>query len=139
LGTATEEKENMRDHTKLQAFQLADALALLTYRMTAAFPRQEMFGLTSQMRRAAVSVPSNIVEGCARETLSDYLRFLWIAYGSTKELEYQASLAQRLGFLQSGAYGEFRELCVRTAKTLNALLCSLRNYRVGTQGPKPKA
>ena len=126
----------MRDHTKLKAFQLADRLALLTYNITAAFPRREMFGLTSQMRRAAVSVPSNIVEGCARETISDYVRFLGIAYGSTKELEYQASLAQRLGFLQSSAYGEFRELCVETAKTLNGLICALRTCSATTHGPR---
>ncbi|MEZ6125799.1 MAG: four helix bundle protein [Planctomycetaceae bacterium] len=56
----------MRDHTKFRAFELADEVALLTYRFTSGFPREEQFGLTSRMRRAAVSVPSNIVEGCGR-------------------------------------------------------------------------
>ena len=71
----------MRDHTKLRAFELADEVAVLVYRMTARFPREELYGLTSQMRRAAVSVPSNIVEGCARDSHADYLRFLNMAFG----------------------------------------------------------
>ena len=57
----------MRDHTKLRAFELADEVAILIYRVTRGFPREEIYGLTSQMRRAAISVASNIVEGCARE------------------------------------------------------------------------
>ena len=63
----------MRDHTKLRAFELADEVAVLVYRVTSGFPREELYGLTSQMRRAAVSVPSNIVEGCARNSQADYL------------------------------------------------------------------
>lgn len=86
----------MRDHTNLRAFDLADRLALLVYKSTASFPREEVFGLTSQMRRGAVSIASNIVEGCARESLADYIRFLDIAYGSAREVEYQVSLARRL-------------------------------------------
>ena len=71
----------MRDHTKLRAFELADEVALLVYKVTAGFPKEEVYGLTSQMRRAAVSVPSNIVEGCVRDSQADYLRFLNIASG----------------------------------------------------------
>jgi len=71
----------MRDHTKLLAFELADEVALLIYRITGSFPKEEVYGLTSQMRRAAVSVPSNIVEGCARDSQTEYLRFLTIAFG----------------------------------------------------------
>ncbi len=96
----------MRDRHKLRAFELADQLALLVYEHTRDFPRSEQFGLTSQMRRAAVSVPSNIVEGCGRESLADYIRFLDIAYGSVRELEYQLSLTHRLGFLKDEALGD---------------------------------
>ena len=90
----------MRDHKKLRAFELADEVALLIYRATKKFPKEEMYGLTSQMRRAAVSVPSNIVEGCARESQVEYLRFLEIAFGSLRELHYQFSLAIRLGYIK---------------------------------------
>jgi four helix bundle protein len=77
----------MRDHTKLRAFELADRLALRVYLKTSAFPRDEQCGLTSQLRRAAVSIASNIVEGCARSSLADYLRFLDMTYGSACELQ----------------------------------------------------
>jgi four helix bundle protein len=114
----------MRDHTKLRAFELADKLALQVYQQTASFPRDEIFGLTSQMRRAAVSAASNIVEGCARHSLADYIRFLDMAYGSVRELEYQISLAERLNYLKHPA--PLRDLSVETAKVLNGLLRALR-------------
>lgn len=114
----------MRDHTKLRAFELADQLALLVYQRTAEFPREEMFGLVSQMRRAAVSGASNIVEGCARNSQADYLRFLDMAYGSIRELEYQISVAHRLGYLRDAA--ELNAVAVETAKVLNGLIRSLR-------------
>ncbi len=79
----------MRDHTKLRAFELADEVAVLIYRITREFPKEEIYGLTSQMRRAVVSVPSNIVEGCARESQTEYLRFLEIAFASLREVHYQ--------------------------------------------------
>jgi len=87
----------MRDHTKLRAFELADEVVVLIYQMTIKFPKEEIYGLTSQMRRAAVSVPSNIVEGCARESEKEYLRFLEIAFASLRELHDQFRLATRLG------------------------------------------
>jgi four helix bundle protein len=114
----------MRDHTKLRAFELAEKLAVLVYQETARFPRAEQFGLVSQMRRAAVSGASNIVEGCARETHTEYLRFLIIAYGSVRELQYQASLAERLGFLRKES--EVASLSIETGKVLNGLIRSLK-------------
>ena len=116
----------MRDHNKLKAFQLADELALLVYRATCSFPREELFGLRAQMRRAAVSVASNIVEGCARCTQADYVRFLDIAFGSFRELEYQVSLAQRLGYLDTNAHEPLHNKCTETSKVLAALIRSLR-------------
>jgi four helix bundle protein len=85
----------MRDPHKLSAFQLADQLVVAVYKHTANMPPDERFGLTMQIRRAAVSIPSNIVEGCSRNSESEYLRFLDIALGSACELEYQLSLALR--------------------------------------------
>jgi four helix bundle protein len=116
----------MRDHTKLRAFQLADQLALAIYKATASFPREEIFGLTSQLRRAAVSTASNIVEGAARSSEAEYLHFLDTAYGSAREVEYQVSLAFRLGLLPEPSHRELSGLTVETSKVLNGLLRSLR-------------
>lgn len=117
----------MRDHTKLRAFELADAVAMLVYRVTAGFPKEEVFGLTSQIRRAAVSVASNIVEGCARDSEADYLRFLNIAFGSLRELHYQLNLSKRLGFLPNEDSSLIEPKVIETEKVLNGLIRALRD------------
>ena len=94
----------MRDHTKLRAFDLADEVVTLIYRVTRKFPKEEICGLSSQLRRAAVPVPSNMGEGCAREGEVEYLRFLEIAFSSLEELHYHLSLAKRLGYLNSALF-----------------------------------
>ena len=98
----------------------------MVYRVNAGFPKEELYGLTSQMRRAAVSVPSNIVEGCARDSQADYLRFLDIAFGSLRELHYQLSLSKRLGFLRNQDSPLLEAKIVETEKVLNGLIQSLR-------------
>lgn len=116
----------MRDHTKLRAFQLADELAIHIYRISLNFPKEEMFGLTSQMRRCAVSVPSNIVEGSVRESHAEYLRFLEIAFGSLRELHYQYGLAVRLGYISENKTDNLESKLTETEKVLGSLVRSLR-------------
>ncbi len=117
----------MRDHTRLRAFEPADEIALLTYRETRNFPKDELYGLISQMRRAAVSVPSNIVEGCARESQAEFLRFLEIAFASLRELHYQFSLAKRLEYFDNNSFADCDLKLVETEKVLGALIRSLRS------------
>jgi four helix bundle protein len=117
----------VRDHTGLRAFELADEVVMLVYRVTAGFPKEELFGLTSQIRRAAVSVPSNIVEGCARDSEAEYLRFLNIAFGSLRELHYQLSLSKRLGYLSNQDSSLLEPKVIETEKVLNGLIRSLRD------------
>jgi four helix bundle protein len=78
----------MRDYTKIEAWRLADDLTVAVYAQTRSFPREEIYGLTSQLRRASYSVPANIVEGSSRESQKDYLHFLYIARGSLSETQY---------------------------------------------------
>ncbi len=118
----------MRDHRNLRAFQLADELALLVYRETVGFPKEELFGLTSQMRRCAVSVPSNIAEGCGRNSEADFLRFLDIASGSLRELQYQVTLASRLGYIAvDSSLASDDSVLFETGRVLHGLIKSIRS------------
>jgi len=117
----------MKDHRKLKAFQLADKLALKVYGATREFPRQEMFGLTSQLRRAAVSAASNIVEGCARSSRKDFVHFLEMAHGSLREVGYQLSLAHRLGYLDADGFDSLDDLYGNASRTLAGLINSLQD------------
>lgn len=116
----------MRDHTKLRAFELADELVLFIYKVSISFPKEEIYGLTSQMRRAVVSVPSNIVEGSARESEIEYLRFLEISFGSLKESHYQFSIGSRLGYVGTSDKLEGEQKFTETEKVLASLIRSLR-------------
>jgi four helix bundle protein len=117
----------MRDHRKLRAFELADQVAFHVYKLTKNFPDEEKYGITSQIRRAAVSVPSNIVEGCARGSQTEYLRFLEISFGSLRELHYQFDLSKRLGYFNGYETADCESTIIETEKVLGALIRSLRN------------
>ncbi|HVX87647.1 MAG TPA: four helix bundle protein [Gemmatimonadales bacterium] len=91
----------MGDYKKLRVWEAADRLVVAVYRETQGFPSSEHFGLRSQLRRAAVSVPSNIAEGCGRNTLPQLRQYTRFALGSANEVEYQLGLAARLGFLDT--------------------------------------
>ena len=113
----------MRDFRTNKAWQKADDLAVKVYEVTRKyFPKEEMFGLTSQIRRAAVSVPANIAEGSGRNTAKDYLHFLYIARGSLTEVENYLHLSHRLGYLDESTYKEVSESRIETAKTLHGLI-----------------
>jgi four helix bundle protein len=88
----------MKSHKDLDVWKSAMDLATLTYKLTENFPKSEIFGLTNQMRRAAVSIPSNIAEGAARQTNKEFIQFLYIANGSIAELETQVLLAKKIGY-----------------------------------------
>ena len=92
----------MRDYTKIDAWRLADDLTVAIYGHTRLFPKEELYGLTSQLRRAAYSVPANIAEGSSQESKKDYLHFLYISRGSLAEARYFVHLAERLGYLPPG-------------------------------------
>ena len=116
----------MRDHTKLRAFELADEVVTIVYEFTAGFPKEEQAGLTAQIRRAAVTVPSKIVEGCTCDVQEDFLRFLYVAYGSLRALRYQLDLSRRLGLMPSHNGSEPEEKIVETEKVLYGLIRSIK-------------
>src|ERR1035441_9599142 len=98
----------MRDYTKINAWKLADDLAVAIHECSRSFPKEELYGLTSQLRRAGYSVPANISEGSSRESQKDYLHFLYIARGSLSEAQYFLHLARRLGYLSAQDAGRLR-------------------------------
>lgn len=116
----------LRTFRDLIAWQKGFALARHVYQLTSRFPRDERFGLTAQIRRAAVSVPSNIAEGYARGTRPDYIRFLWMANGSLAELQTRLLLAAELGFARTNDLAPVASLVEEEGRILPALIESLQ-------------
>lgn len=127
-----------RDHRKLQVFQLARELALATYEATSGFPIEERFALQSQLRRGAVSVAANIVEGCARRTGGEYIHFLNIALGSAAEVDFLAELARDLGFLDEKESLRLTGMTSHLIPALKGLIRALESDET-SKSPKPKA
>ncbi|HVP10308.1 MAG TPA: four helix bundle protein [Phycisphaerae bacterium] len=118
--------ENFRD---LQVWQKAHQLTLAIYKLTKAFPKEELYGLTSQMRRCCVSIPSNIAEGCGRHGDAELGRFLQIAMGSANELEYQTLLARDLGFIDAACYEPLPQKVIEVKCMLASLIQKLNADR----------
>jgi len=96
----------LQDFKNLKVWKKSHELTLKIYKISKIFPHEEIFGLTSQIRRACSSIPSNIAEGCGRNSDADFARFLQIAFGSANELEYQIMLAYDLNYINSKVYDE---------------------------------
>ncbi len=114
----------MRSHNKLDVWQRSVDFVVEIYKLTDKFPKEEKFGLTSQIRRASVSIPANIAEGAARRFGKEYLQFLSHAQGSASEVETELLIAFRLGFL-SGA--DYERLC-KTLDDIGRMITGISNY-----------
>lgn len=119
----------MRDFRTLQVWEKAHQLTLAVYKATATFPQTELYGLTSQIRRASASTPANIAEGCGRDTEAELARFMHIAAGSASELEYHLLLAHDLGFLQSPTYTDLHNRVTEIKRMLTSFTQKLKADR----------
>lgn len=120
----------LKNYKELTVWQKAYALCLKIYKITSGFPGEEKYGLTSQIRRSVVSVTSNIAEGYGRKTVADYIRMLYIAYGSICELETQILLAGDLGFIRKDKLNRTKTDISETERMLKALIKSLEQKSI---------
>jgi len=123
----TGSSEMLKNYKELNVWQKSYEFCLKVYRITAKFPNEERYGLSSQIRRSAVSISSNIAEGYGRKTTLDYIRMLYISYGSVCELETQILLAGDLGFIEIGELGTAKKDIAEIERMLKALIKSLEN------------
>lgn len=119
----------MKDFRKLDVWVKSHRLTLILYSITKKFPKDEMFGLTSQIRRASSSIPANIAEGCGRKSDAELARFLQIAMGSASELEYHLLLASDLQYLKNNDYERASSAVIEIKKMLTSFLQKLRAER----------
>ena len=117
----------LKNYTELKVWQKAYQLCLEIYKVTKDFPREERYGLTAQIRRAAVSIPSNIAEGYGRRTLGEYIQSLTIAYGSICELETQVLLSNDLTYIKEENFDKLQRNIKEIERMLKALIRSLEN------------
>lgn len=117
----------LKDYKDLHVWQKSYDLCLKLYGLTSKFPHDEKYGLTSQMRRSAVSIPSNIAEGYGRKTTADYIRMLYIAYGSDCELETQVLLAGDLEYIEQRPLDTLKSDIAEVERMLKALFNSLES------------
>ena len=108
----------MRDFQDLAIWQRSHLLTLRIYSITKEFPKDKMFGLTSQMRRSSSSIPTNIAEGCGRNSNSELNRFFVIAAGSTSELQYQSLLSKDLGYMMESVFKELYDEIIQIRKMI---------------------
>jgi len=116
----------MKDFRTLKVWEKAHALTLATYKASEKFPKQEMYALTNQIQRAAVSVPTNIAEGCGKDSDAELKRYFLIAMGSSSELEYLLLLAHDLGYLSDEVYQPLHNELVEVRRMLNAFIQRLK-------------
>jgi four helix bundle protein len=119
----------MKDFRELKVWEKAHQLTLAVYQATTAFPKEELYGLTSQIRRSAASIPTNIAEGCGRGSDDDFRRFLQIAMGSASELEYQLLLAHDLGYLVTAERDHLSGAVVEVKRMLASIIAKIKNDR----------
>lgn len=118
----------MQDFRQLKVWQKGHQLTLGIYQATAKFPKSELFGLTSRMRRAAASIPANIAEGCGRTGKAELSRFLQISMGSASEVEYHLMLARDLGMLASPEHQQLDSQAVELKRMISSFIVSLRSH-----------
>jgi four helix bundle protein len=117
----------MRNYKDLRVWEESHRLTLFVYKVTQAFPKEERFGLISQIRRSSASIPANLAEGCGRRSDGEMGRFVQIAMGSGAELSYHLLLARDLGFVTSEEYVELNTILERVMRMLSALSSKVRN------------